>query len=364
MEQRPGPLETLVSLPNPNFWRGKRVLLTGHTGFKGSWLTLWLTELGADVAGYALAPNTRPALFDALGLEHSIVSELGNLADRVALEASLHKAQPSVVIHMAAQPLVRAGYADPVGTHATNVMGTAHLLEAVRQTTSVRVAVIVTTDKVYHNDEQPHAYREDDRLGGHDPYSASKAAAEIVTASYRDAFLAQRGVRIATARAGNVIGGGDWSADRLIPDAVRAWRSAAELHVRRPDATRPWQHVLEPLAGYLRLAETLWENPGAASAFNFGPRADEVADVRTVVELARASYGAGRVTFDVEPEGAHEAGQLALDPEKARRELGIVPRWSLATTVERTMRWYAEFERGVPARALCLADLAHYSASA
>lgn len=363
MGKRASALETLVTLPDPRFWAGKRVLLTGHSGFKGGWLALWLAELGCDVTGYSLPPATEPALFEALSIQTMLDSHFGELADYARLKTLVRHAEPEIVFHLAAQPLVRAGYADPLGTFGTNVIGTANVLDALRGVSSVRAVVAVTTDKVYHNDERPHAYGEDDQLGGHDPYSASKAASELIIASYRQAFLADQGVALASARAGNVIGGGDWSEDRLIPDAVRAWSNSTPLAVRRPAATRPWQHVLEPLNGYLRLAELLWTGDATASAYNFGPGLQDVADVRSVIELARQSFGTGEVEFASSAEGPHEAGQLALNADKARRELGVNGRWPLTVAVDRTMRWYAGFAAGQSARDLCLSDLASYQAA-
>lgn len=351
-------------LPAPGFWRGRKVLLTGHTGFKGAWMALWLQRLGAKVTGVALAPATRPALFDLAGLAHGMESHLCDIRDAGALSAVVRAAQPEVVLHLAAQALVRPGYAAPLETFATNVMGTANLLDALRGLASVRAVVVVTTDKVYRNREWAYPYREDDALGGHDPYSASKAAAELVTASYRDSFLAAQGVAVATARAGNVIGGGDWATDRLLPDAVRAWEAASTLEIRRPDATRPWQHVLEPLSAYLRLAEGLWENPASAGAYNFGPSPHEAATVKKVIEMARSAYTSSAVSYQNESDGPHEAGWLALETAKARSVLGISPRWSLAQAVVRTMDWYRALHAGGAALALCEADLAAYESTA
>jgi len=362
--KRPRALEKVVSLADADFWRGKNVLLTGHTGFKGGWLALDLLRLGARVTGYALAPDHRPALFDALRLGEHLDSRLGDLRDAATLAALVAEVRPDIVFHLAAQPLVRASYADPVGTFAINVQGSVHLLDAIRRVPSTRVVVAVTTDKVYRNREWAHPYREEDQLGGHDPYSASKAAAEIAIASYREAFLAELGIHVVSARAGNVIGGGDWSADRLIPDAVRAWTSGAILDIRRPDATRPWQHVIEPVRAYIELAERLWHEPNLPPAFNFGPDPHEAADVRTVIELARAAFGRGAVAYADAVSGPHEAGLLALDNSLARRRLAIAPRWPLAEAVARTMHWYREQFAGGDAWQLCMDDLAAYEAAA
>jgi len=345
---------------DPAFWHHRRVLLTGHTGFKGSWLALWLQRLGAHLCGVALPPATQPNLFELAGVAEGMDSHLCDIRNAPALAGLVQAFRPEIVFHLAAQPLVRASYRDPVGTFATNVMGTVHLLEALRGVTTVRVAVLITTDKVYRNREWPYPYRETDPLGGHDPYSASKAASEIAIASYRDAFLREQGVAVASARAGNVIGGGDWSEDRLIPDAVRAWSQGAPLAVRRPDAVRPWQHVLEPLYGYLVLAQTLWRQPELADAYNFGPPPHEAASVREVVELARASYGSGDVSYEEIPDGPHEAGWLALETAKARTMLSLRPRWSLDEAIERTMRWYRAWQKGGDARLLCHHDLLAY----
>lgn len=351
-------------LPNATFWRGKRVLLTGHTGFKGGWLSLWLQRLGAEVTGVALAPNTSPNLFETARVASGMRSYLCDIRDASAVAHLVQEVQPEVVLHLAAQPLVRASYRDPLATFSTNVMGTAHVLEALRGLSSVRVAVMVTTDKVYRNLEHAYPYREDDALGGHDPYSASKAASEIVIASYRDAFLAQQGVAIASARAGNVIGGGDWSEDRLIPDAVRAWQSGQTVSIRSPQAIRPWQHVLEPLAGYLRLAEVLWEQPALAGAYNFGPNTHEAATVRYVVDLACSAYGTGAVSYENDSERMHEASRLALETAKSRHALNIQPQWPLTEAVERTMAWYLAQSGGASARDLCEADIAAYEVPA
>ena len=353
----------MVSRPCTDFWYGKRVVLTGHTGFKGGWLALWLQQLGAEVTGIALAPSTVPSLFACAGIGDLLQHRQCDIRNPAALACLIHDAAPHVVLHLAAQPLVRASYKRPLDTFSTNVMGTANVLDALRDCASVRVALVITTDKVYRNPEQPFPFRESDPLGGHDPYSASKAAAEIVVASYRDAFLAERGIAVATARAGNVIGGGDWSQDRLLPDALRAWQTGNVLDVRRPAAVRPWQHVLEPLAGYLRLVEHLWQTPAHADAYNFGPTTSEAATVRTVVEIARQAYGKGEVAWGDGGEGPHEAGWLALETAKVRMLLGLVPRWQLREAVTRTVLWHRLVDEGGDARALCKAEICAYEAA-
>ena len=362
-----GSLEELDLMTQPiqsDFWRGRRALVTGHSGFKGGWLTVWLNQMGAQVTGISLPPNTEPNLFDALALGELSDSHFIDIRNSETLQAAVRKAEPHIVFHLAAQPLVRASYRDPLATFSANVMGTAHVLEALRGLKSVRAAVMITTDKVYRNREWAWPYREDDALGGHDPYSASKAACEIVIDSYRQSFLREQGVAVASARAGNVIGGGDWSEDRLIPDAVRAWQSSQTLHIRRPQAIRPWQHVLEPLAGYVRLAEQLVTDLTMAGAWNFGPPSHEAATVRDVIDLARSAYGAGSVEYGDGSEGPHEAGWLALETAKARMNLGVKPRWTLEQAVTRTLDWYRRHAEGAVARQLCLEDIAAYEASA
>ena len=346
--------------PGTSFYRGKKVLLTGHTGFKGSWMVLWLHRLGAQVTGISLPPITVPNLFSLAGIEDHCESHFCDIRDSSDLARLIEQIKPEVVFHLAAQPLVRASYFEPIETFSTNVMGTVHVLDALRGPKSTQVAVMVTTDKVYRSKERSLPYAEDDALGGHDPYSASKAASEIVIASYRDAFLAEQGVAVASARAGNVIGGGDWSDDRLIPDAVRAWPEGQTLEVRRPDAIRPWQHVLEPLAGYLTLAEKLWQQPALAGAYNFGPETDQTATVRDVVEIARKSYGRGQVHYGNGSDGPHEAGWLALNIAKSTHNLGIHPRWALTESIEKTMSWYRAQSEGKEARGLCRAQIAEY----
>ena len=357
---RQGTLEELAMTVSPGFWSGKRVLITGHTGFKGGWLAIWLQRLGADVTGIALPPNTTPSLFELARVAQGMQSHICDIRDAAALAEVLIAAQPEVVFHLAAQPIVRASYREPLSTFSTNIMGTAHVLDALRGQAYARVAVMVTTDKVYRDQEHHLPYREDDTLGGHDPYSASKAASEIVIASYRDAYLKEQGLATASARAGNVIGGGDWSEDRLIPDAVRAWSKGQPLVIRSPKSTRPWQHVLEPLAGYLSLAQKLWEQPELAGAYNFGPHTHEAGTVETIANLAVSAYGAGFIHKDNGEASLHEAAWLALEIAKSRMVLGFNPKWQLSESVQRTLLWYKKQYQGVDARRLCEADIADY----
>jgi CDP-glucose 4,6-dehydratase len=346
--------------PTSDFWRGKRVLLTGHTGFKGAWAALWLDRLGAKVSGISLPSVTTPNLFSLVDVHTITDSYFCDVRDKIAIATIIKDVQPEIVFHLAAQALVHASYRDPLTTFSTNVLGTSNVLEALRSNDSVRVIVVVTTDKVYKNLEQLYPYRETDEIGGHDPYSASKAAAEMVIASYRDSFFCAKGVAVASARAGNVIGGGDWSEDRLIPDAIRAWKKDRLLQIRRPEAVRPWQHVLEPLAGYFRLAEKLWHQPNLAGAYNFGPQTENAASVRTVIQLAQKAFGMGQVSWEEGTSGLHEAGLLALEVSKARKVLGVKPRWSLDEAVRRTINWYRLQQEGSDVKLICEGDIAAY----
>lgn len=348
----------------PAFWRGKRVFLTGHTGFKGGWLALWLAEMGAAVHGYALAPPTDPNFFTAVGLRaHLAGSTIADVRDAGAVARALREARPEIVLHLAAQPLVRRSYVEPVDTYAVNVMGTVTLLEAVRDTAGVRVVVNVTTDKCYENDGRATPYAEREPLGGRDPYSSSKACSEIVTAAYRQSFLAARGIQVATGRAGNVIGGGDWAADRLVPDFLRAFDAGQPMVVRSPGAVRPWQHVLEPLSGYLMLAERL-HAAGApfADGWNFGPALEDSRPVSWVLDRLCAAVPGATWRIDASPQ-PHEAQTLTLDNGKARRELGWRPRWPLEAALDRTVAWHAAWRAGEDLRATSLRQIAEYSTS-
>ena len=358
---------------NSTFWRGRRVLLTGHTGFKGSWLLLWLKQLGAQVWGYALAPEAEPNLFEQLTREYppgrGWQHRQDDLADLDSLKDWVQQAQPEVVLHLAAQPLVRRSYDDPLGTWATNVQGSLNLLEALKPIDHHCAVVMITTDKVYENREWAYGYREPDRLGGHDPYSASKAAAEIAIGSWRASFCGNAPhqtphLRIATARAGNVIGGGDWAADRIVPDAMRALAAGEPIAVRNPSATRPWQHVLEPLSGYLRLAEALaTETDLPCEAFNFGPHLESNRPVHELV-TSMLSHWPGEWIDQSDPDAPHEAGLLHLQIDKAHHRLGWQPRWDYATTIQRTVGWYRAVHEGASPLDCCLADLSAYQLAA
>lgn len=334
-----------VSHGNDSVWYGRRVLITGHSGFKGTWLTLWLAQLGAEVIGVSLNPPSAPSMMELLG-DMSLRAYRADITDPAHLKAIFEQERPDIVFHAAAQPLVGASYQDPINTYQVNAMGTANLLEAVRHTGSVRVVVVVTSDKCYDNREWDYPYRENDRIGGFDPYSASKACAELIADSYRRAFLSDgQTVGVATVRAGNVIGGGDWAPDRLVPDVIRAVQGGHPVHLRRPESVRPWQHVLDPLRGYLLLAENLWRDPkGYSETWNFGPDpADQLSVHDVVTELLRL-WGSGAA--EVLPDRPwHDAGLLALDSTKSHRRMGWHPVWTATEALDRTIEWYQRYYR-------------------
>jgi CDP-glucose 4,6-dehydratase len=365
MVDRRSTLEELVVMRE--FWNSKRVLVTGHTGFKGSWLSLWLQELGATVSGYSLDPPTEPNLFKTARVGERMQSIKGDLRDLAELRNAVAQARPEVVFHLAAQPLVRQSYAEPVETFATNVMGTVNLLEALRDAPGLRAIVVVTTDKCYENREQQQGYKETDRLGGRDPYSNSKACVELVAQSYRDSFFdpacyAEHRVGLATGRAGNVIGGGDWARDRLLPDALRAVNSNQALTIRNPHAIRPWQHVLDAVSGYLLLAQQLWiDGPHYAQAWNFGPMDDDVREVAWVIEEFRKQSGLP-LRWEIDPgPKLHEAQLLKLDCLKAHEQLHWHPRWDVSTALRQTALWHQAHAAGHDMRAATLAQIHEYT---
>ena len=351
---------------NLKFWAGKRVFLTGHTGFKGSWLSLWLQHLKAEVFGYSLAPPTHPSLFELATVSEEMDSTIGDIRDLPALQMTLNRARPEIVIHFAAQSLVRRSYEEPIETYSTNVMGTVNLLEAVRRCESVKAVIVVTSDKCYENREWPWGYRENDPMGGDEPYSSSKGCAELVTNAYRRAFFntdlrGEARVAVASARAGNVIGGGDWAIDRLIPDIMNAIFKGAPVVIRNPRSIRPWQYVLDPLRGYLTLAERLYQEGGRfATSWNFGPAEFDICPVSRIVNELTTRWGGGASWRLDESTHPHEAISLKLDCSRARWELGWTPRVDLSKALEWIILWYRGFRQGVPARALVQADIERY----
>jgi len=346
------------------FWKGKRVFLTGHTGFKGSWLSLWLQSMGTKVVGYALAPPTNPSLFEVGRIADGMISLEGDIRSIEQMKMALLQHQPEIVIHMAAQSLVRYSYQNPLETYATNVMGTVNVLEAVRHTSSVKAVVVITTDKCYENREWVWSYRENEAMGGYDPYSSSKGCAELVTAAYRQSFFNQAeggSVAVASVRAGNVIGGGDWAVDRLIPDVMRSISAHRPVLIRNPLAIRPWQHVLEPLSGYLLLARKLYED-GAdyAEGWNFGPSEDDARPVQWIVERLSELWGEDANWTIDKTEHPHEAHYLKLDCSKAKLRLNWQPRWSLAQALENIIAWHKAHQRGYDMREFTLEQIADF----
>ena len=357
-------LENLVTMRTVNncFWEGKRVFLTGHTGFKGSWLSIWLTEMGALVKGYSLRPNTEPNLFDLANVAHGIKSEFGDIRNYNDLKLSLESFSPEIILHLASQPLVRESYEDPLGTYETNVMGTANLLQASRNLTDLRSIVIVTTDKCYENKEWEWGYRENEAMGGYDPYSSSKGCVELVTSAFRRSFFRSTRVAIASARAGNVIGGGDWSKDRLIPDVLKSYNEGKQVVIRNPKSTRPWQHVIEPLSGYLILAEELYYNGQAfAEPFNFGPRNEDCQSVESILNYINKNWRDCPGWRLDEESNPHESRALKLDISKAKDRLDWAPKWNLESTIKRIIDWNNAFIRQDDMRKFCINEIKSYS---
>ena len=353
-------------MPNRDFWQGKRVLVTGHTGFKGSWISSWLKRLGAKVVGYSLAPVTTPSMYDAAEVGEGMVSIQGDVRDLVQVTEVMSREAPEVVIHMAAQALVRASYNDPVTTYTTNVIGSLNVLEAVRHTPSVRVVVMITSDKCYENLEWVWGYRENDRMGGHDPYSSSKGCAELLISAYRDSFFApgrfsEHRVGLASVRAGNVIGGGDWSGDRLVPDIVKAMMAGKDVLIRRPRAIRPWQFVLEPLRGYLVLAEHLWADGAAFSGpWNFGPDIEQIKTVEWIAEYLTSHWGGSSQLVVDRGQHPHEDHLLKLDCTKAKSLLGWHPALGLSVVLDWILEWYGAHQRGEQVRAVTESQIERY----
>ena len=347
---------------NPSFWKGKKVFVTGHTGFKGSWLSLWLQDMGAVVKGYALEPNTTPNLFTEANVGQNMDSQIGDITDLKRITDSMVAFNPEVLIHMAAQPLVRLSYQEPVLTYATNVMGTVNVLEAARKCDNLKAIVSVTTDKCYENKEWAWGYRENEPMGGHDPYSSSKGCAELVTAAYRKSFFNENNSPfLASARAGNVIGGGDWSDDRLIPDILKAFEKNEPVIVRNPMATRPWQHVLEPLSGYLVLAQHLYEDGSTfAEGWNFGPKDEDCKPVSWILDKMVDKWGKGAAWELDKNNNPHEAGYLKLDCSKAAMQLNWRPKWNLEDTLESIINWHQHYLSGKNSKEQCLLEIAKY----
>jgi len=358
-------MEGISGTVNRSFWNGKKVFLTGHTGFKGSWLALWLQSMGAIVKGYALTPSTNPALFIEANVAEQMDSVIGDIRDLEVLKRNMISFNPDILIHMAAQPLVRLSYVEPVDTYTTNVIGTVNVLEAARLCKNLKAIVSVTTDKCYENKEWPWGYRENEPMGGHDPYSSSKGCAELVTSAYRRSFFYTKDTAaVASARAGNVIGGGDWAEDRIVPDILRAFENETPVIIRNPMATRPWQHVLEPLSGYLVLAERLYEDGEEyAEAWNFGPKDEDCQPVSGILNKMVANWGNGASWMLDENENPHEAGFLKLDCSKAASRLNWQPKWNLEHTLDLITDWHQKWIEGQPIKEHCLKEIESYMAT-
>ena len=350
-----------IAKPKPEFWKNKKVLLTGHSGFKGAWMSILLNSYNAEVCGISLEPITEPSLFNICNVSSKLENNFCDIRDLNRLSLIVKKFQPEIVIHMAALPLVRDSYLKPIETFETNVLGTVNLLESLRDLESVKSVLCITTDKVYKNKEQIDPYKEEDELGGYDPYSSSKAASEIAISCYRDSFLLKKNIGIASVRAGNVIGGGDWSSDRLIPDIIRAYNNNSSLEIRYPDAVRPWQHVLEPIFGYLILAENLFNDISYSDAYNFGPDSSDNVSVKSIINIAENLLQTINVNYLNQSDLLHEAGLLTLNNSKIKNKFDITPVWSYKTAVERTINWYKKLNEGCHPEKLCNDDIEFYN---
>lgn len=354
----------MESRVNPRFWQGKKVFLTGHTGFKGGWASIWLKQMGATVKGFSLAPTSKHSLFEEADISADMLSEIGDIRNLDAVTRSMRDFNPDIVFHMAAQPLVRLSYREPVETYSTNVMGTVHVLEAARNCSNLKAIVNITTDKCYENREWEWGYRENEPMGGHDPYSNSKGCAELVTSAYRRSFFNKADTpALASVRAGNVIGGGDWAEDRLLPDILKAFENSQPVVIRNPNATRPWQHVLEPLSGYFLLAEALYtnENRQFADGWNFGPNDDDVQPVSWICDhMVNLWKRDARWELDAQP-NPHEANYLKLDISKAKKYLNWHPQWNLGTALEKIVHWHQSWLDGAPAQQLCVQHIEDYN---
>ena len=361
MVYQQGSVESMVNFnPSDSFWSGKKVLVTGHTGFKGGWLVTWLNKLGAEILGVSLKPTDKKNLFEKAKINKICDSNICDINNYDHLSSLIEAFQPEIVFHLAAQPLVLKSYQNPIETFQTNVIGAANLLQAIKATKSLKCVIMITTDKVYLNREWIYPYRERDTLGGHDPYSASKACNELLVDCYRKSYFDEIGVGLASVRAGNVIGGGDWSQNRLIPDAIKSWQEGRSVEIRRPNAIRPWQHVLEPLCGYMLLAQKLWSNTKLAGAYNFGPLNENFKSVFSILKIAKSAFGKGDIVFSNIDQGPHEAGALTLDTSKSISLLGYRPRWSINKVVKQTISWYQNDFVGKNCGKLCLDDICEY----